>query len=289
MVIIMKKFNNNKGAMLVVLIIAIVLIAILGASFVSMVGSKQEGFTFLLKGHRANMIAKAGVEWAIRFASDGTDTDGNSIFFSNQTLTFTKDLVSGTTEGFFETHYDYSTDVLTVTGNYPGSVSLHPGAVSASTELSHFRRYLSPVTLVPDGSSFPVRSGTQVTIPIINNNESVNITVNQINLTVNESGKHLRQIFISTQGTPLFDFSNPPPSFPACGTPPCLDASGILLPLGASVSFNSGNGLSNHSIIRDNIVNYTLVFNETAPTGQYTLQPSLIAPAVEPNIIFTPP
>jgi len=82
MAIIMKSFNNNKGSMLVILIIAMTLMAVLGAAFVSMVSSKQQGFILLLNGHRANMIAKAGVEWAIRFASEGNDVSGDKNFVS---------------------------------------------------------------------------------------------------------------------------------------------------------------------------------------------------------------
>jgi len=44
----MKASNNNKGFALITLVIAMTLIAVLGASFVSMIGSKQQGFTFIL-------------------------------------------------------------------------------------------------------------------------------------------------------------------------------------------------------------------------------------------------
>ena len=106
----MRPFSNDKGSMFMALIIAMTLIAILGAGFVSIVISKQQGFTLLLYGHRANMIARAAVEWAIRFASEG-----NSV---NTTM----DFVSGTpTEGSFSTSYNDTTDVLTVDGTYQGT------------------------------------------------------------------------------------------------------------------------------------------------------------------------
>ena len=125
MVIIMKQFNNNKGSMLVILIIAMTLIAVLGASFVSFVGSKQQGFTYLLNGHRANMIAKAGIEWAIRFASEGNDVSDIK----------DKNFVPNTPEnGSFSTSYNDDEDVLTVDGIYQG--------VKATITLSNFRRYL---------------------------------------------------------------------------------------------------------------------------------------------------
>lgn len=111
--------------MLVILIIAMTLIAVLGASFVSFVGSKQQGFTYLLNGHRANMIAKAGVEWAIRFASEGNDVSD----IENKNFVWGKP-----EEGSFSTSYNDDEDVLTVDGTYQG--------VKATITLSNFRRYL---------------------------------------------------------------------------------------------------------------------------------------------------
>ncbi|MDD4197663.1 MAG: hypothetical protein PHT96_14835 [Syntrophorhabdaceae bacterium] len=114
----MNRFNNNKGSMLVILIIAMTVIAALGAAFVSMVGSKQQGFTLLLNGHRATMIARAGVEWAIRFASEGNDVSGDKDF----------------EEGSFSVSPNDTTDVLTVDGTYQG--------ITQRITLSNFRRYL---------------------------------------------------------------------------------------------------------------------------------------------------
>jgi len=122
--IIMKRFNNNKGSMLVILIIAMTLIAVLGAAFVSVVSSKQQGFTLLLNGHRANMIARAGVEWAIRFAYEGND-----VTTSNMPLVPDKP-----EEGSFTTSYNDSADVLTVDGTYQGTTQ--------RITLSNFRQYL---------------------------------------------------------------------------------------------------------------------------------------------------
>ena len=57
-------------------------IAVLGASFVSIISSKQEGVGYVLKGQQAKMIAKAGVEWAIRYVSDGL-SDESSTYYTN--------------------------------------------------------------------------------------------------------------------------------------------------------------------------------------------------------------
>jgi len=274
----MKTLSNSRGISLVVLVVAMTLIAILGASFVSLMGSKQKGFLYQTDSYKAFNIANAGVEYAIRYASDGLDNNGDSIFFTDNDLsTLGKSFGGGT----FSINYAYSTNILTVIGTYNNDSS-------RKIQLANFRRYLSPITLVPDGSTLPSRNANQVTIPVINNNESTSITVNQINLIVSESGKHLQQIKISNYVTPLFDFASS--TFTTCGSPPCIDSYGLLLPSGVAVSFNSVNGLSSHSINQDDIVTYTLVFYETtAPTGQYTFKPSVVSPAVEPTLIFTPP
>ena len=67
----MKTLSNNKGISLVVLIVAMTLIAILGTSFVSLMSSKQKGFLSQIDSYRALNIANAGVEYAIRYVSDG--------------------------------------------------------------------------------------------------------------------------------------------------------------------------------------------------------------------------
>ena len=110
--------------MLVILVIAMTVIAILGAAFVSMVSSKQQGFTLLLNGQRATMIARAGLEWAIRFASEGNIVKGSNMPFDPD----------NPNEGSFSTKYDEKTDVLTVDGTYQGTTQ--------RITLSNFRRYL---------------------------------------------------------------------------------------------------------------------------------------------------
>jgi hypothetical protein len=137
--------------MLVILVIAMTVIAVLGAAFVSIVGSKQQGFTLLRNGHRATMIARAGIEWAIRFASEGNIVKGSNMPFDPDKLD----------EGSFSTDYDEKKDVLTVDGTYQGTTQ--------RITLSNFRRYLKigDVSFALSMDSFkPVESKTGQSIAV---------------------------------------------------------------------------------------------------------------------------
>ena len=135
-----------------VLIIAMTLIAVLGAAFVSMVSSKQKGFTLLLNGHRANMIARAGVEWAIRFASEGNNVNDSDMPFDPD----------DPNEGSFRTSYNEAADVLTVDGTYQGTTQ--------RITLSNFHRYLKigdvSLPLSGKGSFKPVESESGKSIAV---------------------------------------------------------------------------------------------------------------------------
>lgn len=281
--------SNNKGISLVVLLVAITLISVLGASLVSVMTSKQKGFLHQIDSYRALNLANAGVEYAIRFASDATD---NSIFYTNQELIMTKYFFQG--QGSFEIRYTFNKnideDVLEAKGSYRNSASRF-------VRLHHFRRYISPLTLVPDKNTMPKKNGTYVVIPVINNNESPSLTVNAINLAINVDGMYLRQIRLNPtidsiiDSRIVFDFNES--SFPTCSmtsTPPCQDALGLLLPRDSLVMFNFLNSSNSPPMDRDSIAYYYLLFSNTAPNGKYIFKPIIAElPAVESTIIFTLP
>ncbi len=75
----MKTLFNSRGVSLVILVIAMTIIAILGASFVSLVGMKQRGFLHQNDSYRAFNIANAGIEYAIRYVGDGIDPLGSNL------------------------------------------------------------------------------------------------------------------------------------------------------------------------------------------------------------------
>lgn len=151
----MKRFNNNKGSMFVVLIIAMTVIASLGAVFVSMVASKQQGFALLVNGHRANMIARAGVEWAIRYAFD---KQYNYDELKGATRPLNHDRPE---EGSFTTSYDSGQDILTVDGTYQG--------ITATIQLAKFSSYAKPsdVSSAQSPTSFkPVESQAGASVSV---------------------------------------------------------------------------------------------------------------------------
>ena len=268
--VIMKMLFNNKGISLVILLVAMTLISVLGASFVSLMSSKQKSFLHQIDSYRAMNIANAGVEYAIRFASDGTDTLGNSIFFTNPTLAMTRNLGQGT----FDLVYSYSNniddDVLAATGLYGGSAR-------RIVNLRRFRRYLSPLTLVPDSAptNRPRLDNNDAVVPVITNNENAFFAA-RVDVTVNASNIYLN---IERDGIGVFDYTSS--SYPVCGPTPvsvCKDSTqGIFLGAG-SIRFDLLS--PNHSPDAINV--YRLRFSAPAPTGQYTLQFYTSLPAGNP-------
>jgi hypothetical protein len=260
--VIMKTLSNNKGISLVVLIVAMTLIAILGTSFVSLMSSKQKGFLYQIDSYRALNIANGGIEYAIRFASDGLDTSNNSIFFADPALlTIGKNFDGGT----FSARYTYdqiiTRDFVEVTGTY--------GSSSRQIKLSSFRRYISPITLVPLVSNQPYRSGGDVVVHVISNNEN-NFTVNRIDVTVPATGGNT-YLDIFQGGASVFNYAAS--SYLSCDpttpTPICKNATyGIYIAGSGTIQFN----LSPPTHVPDMVYIYTLRFSTSAPAGFYILR-----------------
>jgi hypothetical protein len=259
--VITMMLSNNRGISLVVLIVAMTLIALLGASFVSLMGSKQKGFLYQINSYRALNIANAGVEYAIRYASDGLDGSSNSIFFSDPTLATIGKSFNG---GIFSVVYTYdpiiTTDYITVTGTYSNS--------SRQIKLTSFRRYISPITLVPSASNRPYRSGNDAIVPVISNNEN-NFTVNRIDVTVPATGGNT-YLDIWQGGVSIFDYAAS--AYPSCTplAPICKDlTNGIYIAGSGTIQFDiSSPPLASNTPP----YTYTLRFSATAPAGFYMLK-----------------
>lgn len=278
---------NDKGSMLVILVIAMTLIAVLGASFVSIVGSKQEGVTYVLKGQQAKMIAKAGVEWAIRYVSDGLSDTSSTYYTSLPTQPATNKSFG---DGSFSVTRNYnlsniSSDYIDVTSSFQG--------VSETIRLSRFRRYLNPLTLSP--SQAPYRSGYYVYVPLAGNHSSGS-SVSQLDLTVSNSGGYLYRIWLNNSSTGgwsvIFYFNSSTFSPCSASSPPCLDntgfTQGIRLPSGVPVVLDSSKGLVTRNVVPDEVNTYVLEFysSSTTPSGQYTFKP--YTSPVPSELKFTP-
>jgi len=160
--------SNNKGVSLIVLIVAMTLIAILGASFVSLMGSKQKGFLYQIDSYRAFNLANAGAEYMIKYANDETSIYNSTFFSSTQPFVLpTKQLsFSGGRTGTFDASYAFNQsiggDVLTVTGTF--------GNATRQVKLSRFRYYaFENITRVPGSAYVPTSSTYYVVVPIIFN------------------------------------------------------------------------------------------------------------------------
>jgi hypothetical protein len=282
--VIMKTLFNNRGIALVVLIVAMTLIAILGASFVSLMGSKQKGFLYQIDSYRALNIANAGVEYSIRYVSDGLSdaTNPSNNFFNIPDTPVTRSFAGGT----FIFTYDHNRNRITVIGNYPG-----PNPVSIrDIRLSNFRRYINPVTLVPDTTltdrapSINISNNRQIITPVINNNEG-SINISRIDVSTNLTGKYLKYILF--EGSTVFDSSSS--SYTACVYPslvPCNDTTqgGIYMPTNYQVRFDL---TGTNTIAEGSTRRLTFEFTDSLLFGQYSLiffSPQLAMPSTP--IIF---
>jgi hypothetical protein len=253
--VIMKMLSNKKGIALVILIIAMTLIAILGAGVVSFMGAKQRGYPFQLNSYKALNIANAGVEYAIRYASDASLADSNNFFLSP---TITKIFpTSGTfSDGTFNITYNYNRtdlnqDYVDVVSNYNG--------MNRTVRLRAFRRYVSSITLVPDSSYRPYKSDKLVVIPLINNNEnSEGISITSVALSVVGGGNKV-----------LDDICFGSDEIGGCLTPAGLGKS--VQQDGTQVILNKEDFDGPYSIARDTIDWCILQFQDSNVTGNYTM------------------
>lgn len=229
-----------------------------------MMGAKQRSYVYQINSYKALNIANAGMEYVIRYASGGLDGSGNSIFFTDPTLTTLGRNFGG---GSFTINYNYTSNQLTSTGTYSGT--------SRTVRLSNFRRYISPITLIPDPLNplnRPRISIKDTIVPIISNNENT-FTVSYLEVTVPISNAYLD---ILRDGTSVFEYSVS--SYPVCDSTPvatCKDATnGIYLGTGV-IRFDLREPSNPSLYLRhssDTTYTYTLRFSAPAPIGQYILQ-----------------
>ncbi len=175
----MKTLSNKKGAALIILIIAMTLISLLGASMVSMMGAKQRSYIYQINSYKSLNIANAGMEYAIRYAYDQTQV-ADSDFFKTSTFSIGPLNFGG---GTFAVTYNYNqaiaSDNIVVDATHQG--------VTRKVRLYRFRYYaLKGLSRVPGDVPriLPSPLNDTVEVPLINNNETA-IYNFVINMTVN--------------------------------------------------------------------------------------------------------
>ncbi len=239
----MKMLSNNKGVSLVVLIVAMTLIAILGASLASLMGSKHKSVIYQTDSYRALNLANAGVEYMIRYANDETLIYNSTFFSSTQPFVLpTKQLIfNGGATGTFNSSYVFNqsvgSDVLTVTGAF--------GNATRQVKLSRFRYYaFENITRVPGSSPYvPDAFPNYLVVPIIFNpdrNGTTNTNIARIGLWFNGTlpSIHLQAIYFQNSailppGVQVYDFFlDDNFNFKNCPTvwPHCRALQGINMP-----------------------------------------------------------
>jgi hypothetical protein len=276
---------NNKGISLVILIVAMTLIAILGASFVSLMSSKQKGFLYQINSYRALNIANSGVEYAIRIVNDNiTSPEG---YIAQCPALTTHDFANGQFRFCYVSNFaDSDFNSVKVEGRYDGGDPSHTHIISTrQIKLANFMNYASNtgVSRIPYNAPSPPGAGNRLIIPFINSSGTA-ITITTIRLTaVFSSGqRHLQQVYF-TDSTALptqihfFDYSATltPPLSNLCSLPsptPCDDApiSGIRLGSGEATSFPSN---ISSMPINSNLVRWCIIdFLEVSLVGSYVVE-----------------
>jgi hypothetical protein len=267
---IIMMLSNNKGISLVILIVAMTLIAILGASFVSLVGSKQKGFLYQTDSYRALNHANAGVEYAIRYAGDNIDSTGanqNDFFHSAVSYIPVVNTIPDATNlnnaaqwkrfdfagGQFYISYYLNTSTPYVDDFDENKILYSVGIMRESkrvVKLKKFLTYASPTStglgrlnLVPNNR--PYVSGNYLVVPVIHlydTNTTTPITISSIQFMgdfTNNLTKELRDIRLRDTSLPpvttIYSYSsypNPPcSSYPApTAELPCRQFNHIEIP-----------------------------------------------------------
>ena len=254
----MKTLFNNRGISLIVLIVAMTLIAILGASFVSLMSSKQKAFLSQIDSYRALNIANSGVEYAIRYVGDSiypnvviqNDFFHNASSYNIPVMGTIPDLTNLNDAaqwrrfdfggGQFYVSYYLNTSTPNVDDFVDNKILYSVGVIRETkrvVKLRKFLTYASPTStglgrlnLVPNNR--PYISGNYLVVPVIHlydSNTTTPITISSIQFMGdfnNNLTKELRDIrFRDTNSPPvttIYSYSSYPG--PACSSSPAPTA-----------------------------------------------------------------
>lgn len=226
------------------------LISLLGASVVSMMGAKQRSYIYQINSYKALNIAHAGMEYAIRYASDATLSDSNNFFVTPLT---TKLFTFG--GGTFDIRYQYNNpcndnDVITVNGRL--------SSTTRQVKLHNFRRYISRFTHVPNASYRPNQVDKIIHLPFLNNsNETLRVSSLGLSIYGGDPNKILKEIC----------FSNDPADI-CIGSAPLTKT---MLENGQFEYFSAAQFTENIDVLSDGIAWCHLIFQGASLYGSYTV------------------
>jgi len=253
----MKMLSSNRGMSLVVLIVAMTLIAVLGAGFVALVASKHKGFQYQRDSYRAINLAHAGIEYASRYVGDGILLTANTTDFLHSPSSYPNVPVTttvpdttnlGTAQwkrfdlpdgggSFYMSYYLNPSDP----DNRDTNKVLYSVGVSGNAQrivrLEKFLSYASPslaglgkLNLVP--GYHPYISGRYVVVPVINMYDS-SLTITSLTFELNSTDnniKHLERIYFNDSSTSIGSSIYQASWYPSVltdwcywGSPPCYD------------------------------------------------------------------
>jgi hypothetical protein len=182
----MKMLCSDRGLSLIVLLITIVILGLIGAGIVSFMGVKQRSYPIQVRSYQALNIASAGVEFAIRYANDNINPNGDHADdFIGKPYNYIKCYTASTLipecsshtgrttvaygSGQFSLSYDVDSNTL-----YSRGIS---GTTIREVKLNNFSGYFSSgcLSLVPGALNAPHQiSGDNkgIHIPLVNNTGS---------------------------------------------------------------------------------------------------------------------
>jgi len=179
--------TDSKGASVLFLVIAMLLMVTMGYVFSYLIPMKQKSAIFPIHSSQAFFIAQSGVEYAIRYAADQGWTTPASLLGLNALGVNRRNLGKGT----FTINYDSANNTLSSVGEIPN-------AGKRKIIVSSFTNFLAKGLILDAGSPPPCWTTLNKTVRFyVKNVSSSNITLNAFFATWTQTGStRLRNIFM---------------------------------------------------------------------------------------------
>jgi hypothetical protein len=105
----MKTWSSERGVILIVLLIALIVLGLLGAGLASIMGSKHKSYPIHAQSYQALNVANAGIEFAARYAEDLYDPNQPAnlyVWLGTPTIVNCPAAVCGKNDSFTIQYYD---------------------------------------------------------------------------------------------------------------------------------------------------------------------------------------